>query len=67
MKESKVILVLKRLQAAGEEGVHSFDLQKVGGWRYAARIYDLKNDFGYEITSRPEKRGQSMGCRYYLK
>lgn len=46
--------------------MHSFDLNHlVGTTRIAARILDLKAQ-GYGITSIPEKRGDSHGCRYFL-
>ena len=63
--KSKAQLVLEKLEIAGEQGVFSFDLANVGGWRYAARINDLKKS-GHEILSLAEKRGRSLGCRYIL-
>jgi hypothetical protein len=65
MHVSKTEKVFRALELAGESGVHSFDLQGVGGWRYSARIYDLRND-GKEIISIPERKGDAMGVRYYL-
>lgn len=66
MKQSKAQNVLFTLQQAGDRGIHSFDLQPIGGWRYAARINDLKKQ-GYSITAIPEKRGESRGVRYFLQ
>lgn len=58
---------LKALQRVGSYGIHSFHLiQETGAYRVAARIDDLK-DLGYVIDSVPEKLGDSLGCRYYLR
>ncbi len=65
MKETKTDKVLRRLTGAGLQGIHSFDLVTTGGLRYAARVFDLKNE-GYLIVSRPEKKNKVMGCRYFL-
>ena len=65
-KPTRIQRVLWRLQVAGEQGVFSFDLKSAGGWRYAARINDLKK-LGYDILSKSEKRGDERGCRYFLK
>lgn len=63
---SKRQRVLEMLQAVGSEGIHSFELHNIGGWRYAARIGDLKKE-GYDIWSVKEKRGDAVGCPYFLK
>ncbi len=58
--------VLDILKDRGEKGIHSFHLnQLVGTTRAAARIQDLK-DQGYSIYSKPERMGDSVGCRYFL-
>ena len=62
---SKVEKVYEELKEAGAKSVLSFHLQKVGGWRYSARIGDLKKQ-GYEILSVTEKAGGVRGCRYFL-
>lgn len=57
---------LKRaLYFAGEEGIHSFDLLNIAGYRYAARVHDLRSK-GLDIASVPEKKGDAIGCRYFL-
>lgn len=58
--------LLHALEGRGEEGLHSFEAIKHGGWRYAARIHDLKQD-GFKIESIPQKWGDAMGCRYFLR
>ncbi len=66
-KLSKAQQVLHRLMSAGENGVLSFDLQGVGGFRYSARVKDLRNE-GYNIISIPEKtKNGVIGCRYFIK
>lgn len=66
MKQTDCQKTLHLLQEAGSGGIHSFDLNHlVGTTRIAARILDLKAQ-GYGITSIPEKRGDSHGCRYFL-
>lgn len=66
MKKSKAELLLEKLQEVGEKGMFSFDMIPYGGLRYAARIQDLKNQ-GVDIESVKEKRGGSVGCRYFLR
>lgn len=61
--KEKILYVLKEV---GDEGVHSFDLAKLVSIRAVARIHDLKKA-GYNIVSQAEKRGRSLGVRYYLK
>lgn len=56
--------ILRRLEEAGDRGVHSFHLKPIA-WRYAARIKDLK-ELGHEITSETEKLGDAVGVRYKL-
>lgn len=63
---TKKQLILHKLMGAGDEGVHSFDLVHVGGFRYSARVNDLKKQ-GFNILSVPEKKGTAVGCRYFLK
>jgi hypothetical protein len=59
-------IILKILLDAGDSGVHSFDLgRQAQTWRAAARINDLKHK-GYTITSIPEKRNGTVGCRYFI-
>jgi len=65
MKESHCQKILYQLKQAGKDGVHGFELSGSGGWRYAARIYDLKR-MGYTILSCREKMGETWGSRYYL-
>jgi hypothetical protein len=57
--------ILKLLEEAGDEGCHSFDLLSITP-RNAARILDLKKD-GYNIVAVREKRGRSLGSRYFIK
>jgi hypothetical protein len=59
---SKVEKVYDALKKAGDNGVHSFDLQPIGGWRYAARIRDLKKS---GVPIRSEDHGKN-GSIYYL-
>lgn len=64
---SKAQKVLYKLMSAGENGVLSFDLQDVGGFRYSARVKDLRNE-GYNIISIPEKtKSGVIGCRYFIR
>ena len=57
---------LQLLIEAGEQGVHSFELnQKVGTIRAAARVNDLKRR-GYNISAVPELLGNARGVRYFL-
>jgi len=59
----KALQILKERRSLG---VHSFELNTLlGTTRSAARIQDLK-DMGHSISSVPEKRGDSLGVRYYL-
>jgi hypothetical protein len=59
-------LTLQILKLAGNNGVHSFDLNRqVGTIRAGARVCDLKKK-GYSITSIPEKMGDAIGVRYFL-
>lgn len=62
---TKKQMVLNRLRGAGEKGATGFELARVGGWRYAARIFDLKGD-GHAIFSKPEKVGEAVTARYFL-
>lgn len=56
--------VLKALQAAGGRGctTHELGQPDVGGFRFSARLYELRQD-GYQITETRERRGSS---RYVL-
>lgn len=57
--------ILRWLEVAGPQGVHSFKLLSITP-RYAARIHELK-ELGYEISSTPEKGdGDANGVRYKL-
>jgi len=57
---------LEYLRQSKNRGCHSFDLMHlVGTTRIAARIDDLKKQ-GFSITSVKEKKGDALGCRYYL-
>lgn len=58
--------ILKLLQNAGGEGIHSFEFYRnyMAGGRN--RVCDLKKE-GYPITDRSEKyRGKAWGKRYIL-
>ena len=58
--------IIELLRKAGKNGMHSFDLNNiVGTTRTAARINDIKKQ-GYKITSQYEKKGRSLGVRYFL-
>gem|GEM_PF-5768726 len=61
------IKTLQILREAGKDGVHSFILNnKVGTFRAAARVAELKKQ-GYAIVSKPRvKLGGAIGCVYYL-
>lgn len=64
---TKAQKVFNKLSSAGEEGVFSFDLVRIGGLRAAARILDLKKE-GHNIISKPEKsKSGTLGCRYFLR
>lgn len=57
---------LQLLREAGKAGIHSFDLNsRVGTTRAAARIDDLKRQ-GHKISAVYERRGNSLGVRYFL-
>lgn len=59
----KALQILKERRSLG---VHSFELNNLlGTTRSAARIQDLK-DQGHSISAVHEKRGGSLGVRYYL-
>ena len=57
--------ILEELKYRGEEGLPSWEAIKYGGWRYAARINDLKRK-GYQIKSVPERIQDTNMCRYFL-
>ena len=58
----KVIYVLEEV---GEQGIHSFDLIRMISHKAPARISELRKA-GWNITSVREKRGKSVGVRYFL-
>lgn len=58
--------ILQALEKAGKKGIHSFDLAKIGGWRYAARIHELRKE-GNQIAAIHERQGKSVGVRYKLE
>lgn len=58
--------ILKRLEEAGDRGIHSFQLLDITP-RYAAHIHELINDFGYAIESVPERSTDAVGVRYTLQ
>ena len=64
-KASKTERVLRILQQVGELGIHSFDLVPYGGYRYSARIKNLR-DQGFNIVAVSERKGGSTGVRYTL-
>jgi hypothetical protein len=66
MSKTHIQQTLEWLRSYESKGCHSFVLMKlVGTTRIAARINDLKK-LGYNITSRPEKLDDTLGCRYFL-
>lgn len=58
--------ILYHLNEAGGEGIHSFWLNRKVTWKAATRISELKRD-GYDIESKPEKKGTGLGVRYTLR
>lgn len=61
--KEKILAILKD---RNDNGIHSFELMDlVKSNRVAARINELREE-GYSILSTPEKRGDSVGTRYYL-
>lgn len=64
--KSQCEIALEALKAAGQRGVHSFDLNKIIGTNYSPRrIYDLKKK-GYAIDVKNERVGNAEGVRYFL-
>lgn len=60
--KEKVLYCLREFK---DDGCHSFDLAKWISIRAVARIHDLKKA-GHNIITQAEKRGNSVGVRYFL-
>jgi len=58
---------LEALQAAGDKGVHSYDMRDIAGIQAPVRIWELIHNDGHDIITRSEKRGNSIGVRYFIK
>lgn len=54
------------IYSSGSEGTHSFDLMRRVTPRTAARIYDNKKK-GIEYVTKPERKGNAVGVRYWRK
>lgn len=58
--------VLFTLVQAGEKGLHSFDIIRMISHKAPARICELRKE-GFNIISVIERKGESVGVRYFLK
>lgn len=58
--------VLYALREAGKNGLHSFDIIRIISHKAPARISELRKD-GFNIISIIERKGESVGVRYFLK
>jgi hypothetical protein len=58
---------LQMLRAAGERGVHTFEMRRAFIGNPSQRIAELIED-GHGITTGPKERlnGEAMGVRYFL-
>jgi len=64
-KITKQQKIIEALTLAGDTGIHSYQMRQIGGLQAPVRIMELK-EMGYNITSHPEKMGNTTGCRYFL-